>query len=311
MGARPGGDVRGADLAMRPGSSGAACSVRPSVLAACGDRRLGAVCDAAQAAGEAGRHREIEVAEELVAVFAVELQRERAEGAGVGFEVPGGQARVERPDLRRGIATPCGPESSPKTWLDRWSAARYSRGRSRLRRCRRVHPVGVAIRPRSDANRCSWNSSNGTCGRSLKTAVTWPVSGSGLIDADQLGVDPEARGDHEQAVLVARLRLADVDRAFEGPVERRRDDREVPDLRAVGAFGRPLGVEVRLRRRCRRVCPSAASGLMVKPGGSSRSPILISEGEAAKPWNCGALISTLRPEAESVSSWSGWRRAPA
>ena len=37
---------------------------------------LRAVGDAAQVGGQAGRHREVELAEELVAVFAVELQGE-------------------------------------------------------------------------------------------------------------------------------------------------------------------------------------------------------------------------------------------
>ena len=37
----------------------------------------------------------------------------------------------------------------------------------------------------------------------------------GLDRADQLGVDAEARGDQEEAVLVAGLGFADVDGAFE------------------------------------------------------------------------------------------------
>ena len=57
------------------------------------------------------------------------------------------------------------------------------------------------------------------------------------------------------------------------------------------------------------LCPSAASGLIVKPGGRVTIDDLISEGEAAKPSNCGALSSMLRPEGESVSVVVGlaWR----
>ena len=66
---------------------------------------------------------------------------------------------------------------------------------------------------------------------------------------DDLRVDAEAAGDQECAVLVARQRLADVDRADQGPVQRRRADVEVADLRVVGAFGGAAAVEVRLRVR--------------------------------------------------------------
>ncbi len=58
------------------GQLGEACSVRPGFFAAAGDRGLRAVGDPAQGAGQARRHREGEVAEELVAVFAVELEAE-------------------------------------------------------------------------------------------------------------------------------------------------------------------------------------------------------------------------------------------
>ena len=49
------------------------------------------------------------------------------------------------------------------------------------------------------------------------------------------------------------------------------------------------------------VCPSAASGLIVKPGGRVTVADLTSEGELAKPRNCGALSSRFSPEAESVA----------
>src|SRR5271155_3807793 len=50
------------------------------------------------------------------------------------------------------------------------------------------------------------------------------------------------------------------------------------------------------------VCPSAASGLMVRPGGRVRMAVLISEGEEARLSNCWALRSTSRPEGEAGKS---------
>ena len=60
--------------------------------------------------------------------------------------------------------------------------------------------------------------------------------GVGLDRADELGVDAETRGGQEEAVLVARLRFADVDGAFEAFGQRRGADREGADLGGVGAF---------------------------------------------------------------------------
>ena len=54
--------------------------------------------------------------------------------------------------------------------------------------------------------------------------------GVGFERADQLDVHPEARGDQEEAVLVAGLRFADVDGADERAVEGRGADREGADL---------------------------------------------------------------------------------
>ena len=56
-----------------------------------------------QVGGQARRHREVELAEELIAVFAVELQGEGAEGAGGGVGGAGFQARVEGADLARAL----------------------------------------------------------------------------------------------------------------------------------------------------------------------------------------------------------------
>ena len=70
--------------------------------------------------------------------------------------------------------------------------------------------------------------------------------GVGFDRADQLRVDAEAVEDHEQPVLVARLRFAEVERADQAAVEGRRADAERADLRVVGAVGRALGAEVGL-----------------------------------------------------------------
>src|ERR1044072_2090737 len=64
--------------------------------------------------------------------------------------------------------------------------------------------------------------------------------------ADKLGVDPEAIGDQEDAVLVGRSGLADENRAAETPIEGRRTDREGADLGVIRALRGRLGAEVRL-----------------------------------------------------------------
>ena len=68
----------------------------------------------------------------------------------------------------------------------------------------------------------------------------------GMDGGDDLRVDAEAGGDHEDPVLVARLRFTEVERALQRSVEGRRFDVEVADLREVRAFRRALGVEVGL-----------------------------------------------------------------
>ena len=68
----------------------------------------------------------------------------------------------------------------------------------------------------------------------------------GWTDAEQLRVDPEAVGDHEDPVLVAGLRFAEVEGAGQGPGQCRGADVEVADLGVVRAFRRALAVEVRL-----------------------------------------------------------------
>ena len=64
--------------------------------------------------------------------------------------------------------------------------------------------------------------------------------------ADQLDVDAEARGGKKEAVLVARLRFADVDGAFEAARKGFGADLEGADLGGVGAGGRSFGFEVSL-----------------------------------------------------------------
>ncbi len=100
MFAGPGGDVGGADearaRAARRGLLGAA-----RVVGGGEDRGFRAVADAAQRAGEAGRQLEVEVAEELVAVVAVQFEDEVGEVAGLGVRRAGHQAWVEGPRFSR------------------------------------------------------------------------------------------------------------------------------------------------------------------------------------------------------------------
>ena len=68
--------------------------------------------------------------------------------------------------------------------------------------------------------------------------------GVGPDRADELGVDPEARGREKEAVLIAGLGFADVDGAFEPFGQGGGADREGADLGGVGAFAGAFGVEV-------------------------------------------------------------------
>ena len=81
------------------GSSGAACSAAAEGLGGGEDVGFGAVGEAVEVGGEARGHGEVEVAEELVAVFAVELEGEGGEAAGFGVAGAGVEGRVEGADL--------------------------------------------------------------------------------------------------------------------------------------------------------------------------------------------------------------------
>ena len=57
----------------------------------------------------------------------------------------------------------------------------------------------------------------GNLGQVFEVSGQLSGDGVGLEGADELGVDPKARGDEEEAVLVAGFRFADVYGAFERP----------------------------------------------------------------------------------------------
>src|ERR1044072_9913508 len=83
-------------------------------------------------------------------------------------------------------------------------------------------------------------------GRIAEAGPELPALWIGPERADKLGVDPEAIGDQEDAVLVGRSGLADENRAAETPIEGRRTDREGADLGVIRALRGRLGAEVRL-----------------------------------------------------------------
>ena len=110
--------------------------------------------------------------------------------------------------------------------------------------------------------------SNGTCGRSFERRSSAGRSRDpGGRRADELRVDAEAVGDHEQPVLVAGLRFADVERAVERAVEGRRADRR--RCRSSSCRGSSAGASVSkfAWASVQAVWPSAASGLIVRPSG--------------------------------------------
>ena len=81
-----------------------------------------------QVRGQARRHCEIQLAEELIAIFAVELQGEGAEGAGGRVRGTRFQGRIERPDLARAFgAVRTGFEAEDLARL--WSGSASSQGK--------------------------------------------------------------------------------------------------------------------------------------------------------------------------------------
>ena len=139
---------------------------------------------------------------------------------------------------------------------------------------------------------------SGLCGRSVKVIVSWPVSGSGVTVPGQLDVGGEAVGDEEDPVAVAGQRLAEVDEAGERAGQRRAVDLEAADLRELGALGRVARCRSWPAASEQEVLPSAALGLIEKPGGRVTVAPRSSDGEGMVGLSCwGTLRSTSMPEA--------------
>ena len=160
-----------------------------------------------------GRHREVEVAEELVAVVAVELQGEVAEGAGERVRGAGDEARVEGPDLARAGGAVRARSRGRRSASSAASASASFQGKKSASAV-----VDRAVgRGRHQAAVGGEEVQVELFERDLRQVVEVDRQLAGLrvgMDrADELGVDAEAVGDHEQPVLVARLRFADVERA--------------------------------------------------------------------------------------------------
>ena len=119
---------------------------------------------------------------------------------------------------------------------------------------------------------------------------------------DQLGVDPEAIGDHEQPVLVAGDRLPEVDRALKVAGERIGLDDDSADLGVVGAVRLLLVAELGVG--------VAAGALPIGGVGVDRQPFgkdQLTASEAGRatrgdPCACGIVNTRSRPDGESDSS---------
>ena len=135
---------------------------------------------------------------------------------------------------------------------------------------------------------------------------------------DDLRIDAEAARDHEQPVLVAGRRLADVDGSGERADQGRRADVHAPDFRAVRAVRRCLAAEVRLL--------VGAGGLAVggvridrdalrqerrRPSGCSTASGALLSGWAARQRDVepGGRIGLLRGEARAQHRLEGLRLA--
>ena len=244
MGARAGCDVGGTDLAA--GGAARAGLLGPTrVLGSGRDRALRAVAEAAEARRQPRRHPEIEVAKELIAVFATQLQPEVGEVAGDRVRGPGDEAGVERALL-------AGTGPAVGTSVDRDDRVGDLRGERRIPwREYRFGAVDPALRGGGHQRPIGCEEVEvELVERHLGQVVdahrhpTGP--GIGMDGRDELRVHAEALGHHDDAVLVAGLRFADV----EGPGQRAGKGRgmqfEGPDLRVVRTVRGFVAVEVRL-----------------------------------------------------------------
>ena len=142
---------------------------------------------------------------------------------------------------------------------------------------------------------CSWSASPSGRGRRRRGGcrIRRTAPGAGLEvgrhlpgvrvrvnDPTSFAWIPNPSSDHEQPVLVAGLRFADVERA--GQRRRRAPACRSRRCRSSSCRGSWPGPRSRSwpGRRCRRVWPSAASGLTVRPSGRVTIADLISEGDA-------------------------------
>ncbi len=96
--ARASGYIAGADFTRR-GTAGVGLLDFAQGVGRCDDVCLGAVGDSVQVGGQARRHREVQLAEVLVAVFAVQLQGEGGKAACGGVGGAGFEGRFEGADL--------------------------------------------------------------------------------------------------------------------------------------------------------------------------------------------------------------------
>ncbi len=211
------------------------------------------------------------------------------ECAGRGIRSAGLEARVETAGPQPGRAAPCGPLSRLKFAVEIWSGRRSFQGKKWRVDCvdravgrRRQEP---AIRSEEvDVEVVERN-----LGQVFEVHRHLPGLRVRLTATDELRVHPEAVEDHEEAVLVAGLRFAEVERAGKrAPSRVGVPTLRVPILELSGQFAGPSEPKLACAS-VQAVCPSAASGLIVSPSGRVTIADLICEGETANPSNCCAL----------------------
>ena len=217
------------------------------------ERRLRAVGDAGEGRQEALWSREVDRGHVLIAVFATELQGERREDAGRVVLAAGFQGRIERTaGARAGAAVGAG--------VDREVGDRFLLGQERVPGS---EPGGDRVGPAATGS--SEQAALGTeevHRESLERRLRQVPEGNdqppglriGLHRSGQFHVGGEAGGGQEDAVLVARQRLPQVNR----PVDRARQapscrpPRSRP-WRSPGSW-RAARCRKPLRCRCRPSC---------------------------------------------------------
>ena len=138
------------------------------------------------------------------------------------------------------------------------------------------------------------------CGRSSNTTLTCPLCGSGWTEPTSLMFNPKPDAVRKRRYwspgLDSPMYIGTFHRAFEGSGV----DCYGSESRIVWTMRGALGATFACAS-VHALCPSAASGLTVKPGGRVTTVDCSADGVAANPSGCGFCSTMSSPDGASAS----------